>query len=61
LHAKRSKRKLAADAETELKGAFIRQRLEISGPDDITRTPHDSNEITFERAVSDLSEQYLMS
>eukprot|EP00053_Salpingoeca_punica_P014320 m.130090 g.130090 ORF g.130090 m.130090 type:complete len:536 (+) comp16427_c0_seq1:148-1755(+) len=37
----RKKRKLVVDAQTEISGATMRQALEPSGPDDITRTPHD--------------------
>lgn len=52
--AKRSKRKIAADSDTELKGAYIRQRLETSGPDDVTRTPYseDAGPVTYDRAPS---------
>ena len=46
--ARRTKRKLVTDAETELKGQYIRQRLEPSGADDVTRTPFEEYPTTLE-------------
>jgi hypothetical protein len=51
--AKRTKRKFAADENTELSGAYIRQRLEADGPDDVTRTSaaEATVELAFDRPV----------
>lgn len=51
--AKKSKRKLAADEDTELTAAYIRQRLEETGADDVTRTSaaEATAELAFDRPV----------
>lgn len=53
MQAKRMKRRLAADANAELTGAYIRQRLEPDGANDISRVPYEEgrNELSYESVV----------